>query len=185
MHLGDDLESHLRRLYRQAFERLAREGRIDEAVFVLAELLQARREALDYLEAHQRHAQAAELALAWDQPADLIVRLHCLAGDWRRAVAVARRDGAFANAVLQLEKKWPDAAHRLRGEWGEALAQQGDWLAAVNAVWPVQALRAQALAWLQAAESAEGRTGRAGIGAARPAAARHAGPPRRAAAGLA
>ncbi len=159
MHLGDDLESHLRRLYRQAFERLAREGRVDEAVFVLAELLQARREALDYLEAHQRHAQAAELALAWDQPADLIVRLHCLAGDWRRAVAVARRDRAFANAVLQLEKKWPDAARRLRGEWGEALAQQGDWLAAVNAVWPVEALRAKALEWLQAAESAEGELG--------------------------
>lgn len=159
MHLGDDLENHLRRLYRQAFERLSREGRIDEAVFVLAELLQARREALDYLEAHQRHAQAAELALAWDQPADLIVRLHCLAGDWRRAVAVARRDGAFANAVMQMEKKWPDAARRLRGEWGEALAQQGEWLAAVNAVWPVEALRAQALDWLQAAESAGGELG--------------------------
>lgn len=159
MHLGEDLESRLRRLYRQAFERLSREGRIDEAVFVLAELLQARREALDYLEAHQRHAQAAELALAWDQPADLIVRLHCLAGDWRRAVAVARRDRAFANAVIQLERKWPDAARRLRGEWGEALAQQGEWLAAVNAVWPVEALREQALDWLQAAESAGGELG--------------------------
>ena len=159
LHLGGDLESHLRRLYRQAYERLAREGRVDEAVFVLAELLQARREALDYLEANQRLAQAAELALAWDQPADLIVRLHCLAGDWRRAVAVARRDGAFANAVMQLEKKWPDAARRLRAEWGEALAQQGDWLGAVNAVWPVEALRAQAQHWLQAAESAEGELG--------------------------
>jgi len=159
LHLGDELENHLRRLYRQAYERLAREGRIDAAVFVLAELLRVRREALDYLEANQRHAQAAELALAWDQPADLIVRLLCLAGDWRRAVAVARRDHAFANAVLQLEKQWPDAARRLRGEWGEALAQQGDWLGAVNAVWPVPALRPQAQHWLQAAESAGGELG--------------------------
>jgi hypothetical protein len=159
IHLGDDLESHLRQRYRQAYERLARDGRIDEAVFVLAELLQARREALDYLEANQRYAQAAELALAWDQPADLIVRLHCLAGDWRRAIAVARRDRAFASAVMQLEGKWPDPARRLRAEWGEALAQQGDWLGAVNAVWPVEALRPQALDWLQAAESAGGELG--------------------------
>lgn len=153
---GSNLQEHLRQLYRRSFERLDREGRIDEAVFVLAELLNARQEALDYLERHERYAQAAELALAWDRPADVIVRLHCLAGDWQRALAVARRDNAFANAVLQLEKKWPDAAHRLRAEWGEALAQKGEWLAAVDAVWPAKTLRERAGAWLLAAESAGG-----------------------------
>lgn len=159
IHVSGEVGNHLRHLYRQAFERLAREGRIDEAAFVLAELLQERAQALDYLEAHQRLAQAAELALAWDRPAELIVRLLCLAGQWQRAVGVARRDRAFASAVLQMEARWPDAAQRLRGEWGEALAQQGDWLAAVNAVWPVEALRGQARGWLEAAEAAGGDLG--------------------------
>ena len=142
INLGNEFEAHLRQLYRKTFEKLDREGRVDEAVFVLAELLQARQEALDYLEKHQRHAQAAELALAWDWPPAVIVRLLCLSGDWRRALAVARRDNAFASAVLQMHDRWPDAANRLREEWGQALAQQGEWLKAVDAVWPVAALQA-------------------------------------------
>lgn len=155
--IDNELQTHLRTLYRQAFARLDREQRIDEAVFVLAELLNVKREALDYLEKHQRYAQAAELSLAWDMPPDVIVRLHCLAGDWRRAVAVARRDNAFATAVVQLEKRWPDVAHRLREEWGNALIQRGDWWGAVDAVWPVESLRAKAAQWLLTAESAGGR----------------------------
>ncbi|WP_454908918.1 bpX6 domain-containing protein [Variovorax gossypii] len=157
INLGNEFEAHLRQLYRKTFEKLDREGRVDEAVFVLAELLQSRQEALDYLEKHQRHAQAAELALAWDWPPAVIVRLLCLAGDWRRALAVARRDNAFASAVLQLQDRWPDAANRLREEWGQALSQQGEWLKAVDAVWPVVALREQAAAWLLAAEAAGGQ----------------------------
>lgn len=157
INLGSDFETHLRQLYRKTYEKLDREGRIDEAVFVLAELLQARQEALDYLEKHQRQAQAADLALAWDWPPAVIVRLLCLAGDWRRALAVARRDNAFASAVLQMQERWPDAANRLREEWGQALAQQGEWLKAVDAVWPVAALREQAAVWLLAAEAAGGQ----------------------------
>jgi hypothetical protein len=157
--LGDELQNHLRTLYRQAFAKLDREQRIDEAVFVLAELLNAKREALDYLERHRRFAQAAELALGWDMPPDVIVRLHCLANDWRRAVAVARRDNAFATAVVQLEQRWPDVARRLREEWGNALIQQGDWVRAVEVVWPVESLRTQAKQWLLTAESAGGRLG--------------------------
>lgn len=163
IHLGNDLNSYLRRLYRQSFEKLDREGRIDEAVFVLAELLEAKLEALDYLEKHGRHAQAAELALAWEQPADVIVRLHCLAGDWRRAVAVARRDNAFASAVLQLEKKWPDVAARLREEWAQALAARGDWLGALDVIWPLAGRRQQAVAWLMSAEAAGGRLSAAAL----------------------
>ena len=161
--LGMDAATYLRRLYRQSFEKLDREGRIDEAVFVLAELLESRTEALDYLEKHGRHAQAAELALAWDQPPEVIVRLHCLAGDWRRAVAVARRDNAFGNAVVQLEKKWPDVAARLREEWAQALAAQGEWLRAVEVIWPIAARRQQAAEWLLSAEAAGGRLGAAAL----------------------
>lgn len=159
MGFGDDIQAMLRQLYRQAFAKLDREKRIDEAVFVLAELLNAKTEALDYLEKHERFAQAAELALGWDMSADVIVRLQYLAGDWRKAIAVARRDNAFANAVLQLEKKWPQPALRLRQEWGRALTEQGDWLRAVDAVWPVESLREQAAEWLTMAERSGGVLG--------------------------
>ncbi|MEY4561165.1 MAG: hypothetical protein RLZZ618_442 [Pseudomonadota bacterium] len=157
--LGEDLDAHLRRLYRSTFEKLDREGRVDEACFVLAELLKSHMEALDYLEKKQRYRQAAELALAWDSAPDVIVRLHCLAGNWQHAVAVARRDNAFANAVLQLEKRWPDAAARLREEWARSLAVRGDWLGAVEVIWPLVPLRALAVDWLVNAESAGGRLG--------------------------
>ncbi len=152
IHLDDDMNTRLRQIYRKSFEQLDRKGLVDEAVFVLAELLNSRAEALDYLEKHQRHAQAAELALAWQMPAATIVRLRCLAGDWRMAVAVARRDNAFAAAVNMLDQKWPDAARRLRLEWGEYLAAQGDWLLAVDAVWSIEAARERAKEWLLCAE---------------------------------
>ena len=157
IHLGDDLESHLRALYRKAFEKFDREQRYDEAVFVLAELLNAKAEALDYLEKHQRFAQAAELALGWDMAPDVIVRLLCLSGDWRRALAVARRDDAFSTAIVQLEKRWPDVARRLREEWGNTLVERGDWVGAVDAVWPAESLRPEATKWLLTAEAAGGR----------------------------
>lgn len=157
--VGHDMEAHLRQIYRKTFEQLKRQKRVDEAVFVLAVLLNARQEALDYLEAEGRFAQAAELALAWDQPADVLVRLHCLAGDWRKALAIARRDQAFASAVRQLESKWPDAARQLRSEWGDALAQQGRWAAAIDAVWPAPELRDKAAQWLQSAERSGGVLG--------------------------
>lgn len=152
--LDEDLTAHLRRMYREAFAALDRQGRIDEAVFVLAELLNARQEALDYLVRHERHAQAAELALGWDMPPALIIRLLMLAGDQRRAVQVARRDGAFADAVQQLHDAHPALAAQLRLEWGQALVDGGQWLEAVEAVWPLREARGQALRWLRAAEQA-------------------------------
>ncbi|TQM10368.1 hypothetical protein FB548_2569 [Pseudoxanthomonas sp. 3HH-4] len=157
--LGPDLQDHLRGLYRRAFESFDRQGRIDEAVFVLAELLNARQEALDYLVRHERHAQAAELALGWEMPAAAIIRLLMLAGDVQRAVLVARRDGAFAAAIQMLQGTHAELADRLRSEWGHALVAQGDWLGAVEAVWTLPAMRAQATEWLLAAERAGGELG--------------------------
>lgn len=151
-----DLETHLKQVYRQSFERLDREGRIEEAVFVLAELLRARQEALDYLEKHQRYQQAADLALAWDMPTSAIVRLLCLAGDWQRALQVARRDNVFADTVILLETKWPEAAARLRLEWALALTEKGLWLQAVDVVWSMPAEHERATQWLLAAEAAGG-----------------------------
>lgn len=157
--LPDSIHAHLRRLYRQAFERLDRAGRVDEAVFVLAELLNARQEALDYLVKHQRAAQAAELALGWDMPAPSIVRLLLLAGDTARAVQVARRDDAFAATVGLLEGKHPELAAQLRLEWGHSLVARGDWLAAVETVWPLRSQRELATQWLLAAEKAGAELG--------------------------
>lgn len=156
VNFGPDLEQHLRGLYRRAAQQLETAGRLDEAVFVLAELLKARQEALDLLERHGRAADAAELALRWDMPPAQIVRLYALAGDWRRAVLVARRDNAFAAAVDLLQARWPQPAAQLRSEWAEALTAQGRWLEAVQVLWPQTAERARAAPWLDVAEAAGG-----------------------------
>jgi hypothetical protein len=151
--------TRLRALYRQAFERLDRAGRVDEAVFVLARLLEARQEALDYLLRHGRGVQAAELALAWDMPPATIVRLLLLAGDTHRALQVARRDDAFAAAVPLLQDSHPDLAAQLREDWGRSLVARGEWLAAVDAVWPLLQYRDRAIDWLRTAEASGNELG--------------------------
>lgn len=161
--LNDEIREHLRQVYRQSFNRLDREGRIEEAVFVLAELLNAHQEALDYLERHGRFEQAAGLALAWDSPASVIVRLLCLAGDWQQALHVARRDDAFADAVVLLQERWPEQAEQLRLEWAYHLTRQGLWLQAVDVIWSLPAERERAAQWLLAAEAAGGRLAAAAL----------------------
>ncbi len=152
--VSDNLHEHLQRLYRRSFEQLDRLGRVDEALYVLAELLGARQEALDYLTKHQRFKQAAQLALQWDMPAETLIRLLLQASEPERAVLVARRDNAFASAVQQLQGPHPQLADDLRLAWGHALVQSGNWLEAVNVVWPVPKARQQAAQWLLAAEQA-------------------------------
>lgn len=156
INFGQSLEQYLRTLYRRTFARLDAQGRIDEATFVLAELLRVRQEALDYLEKHGRFQQAAELAFGWDMPAVQIVRLQALAGQWRQAVLVARRDNVFAEAIAMLEKRWPEAAARLRLEWADSLAAQARWLDAVQALWPLTSERSRAAEWLAHVEAAGG-----------------------------
>lgn len=153
----EGLTEHLRQVYRRSYERLARENRIEEAVFVLAELLKERQEALDYLEKHARYQQAADLAMAWDMPAAVIVRLLCLAEHWQRALLVARRDNAFADAVALLQARQPQIADRLRLEWAESLIAKGLWLQAVEVVWSLPQERSRAAQWLLNAEAAGGR----------------------------
>jgi hypothetical protein len=156
---GPDLAAHLRRVYRQAFERLERAGRIDEAAFVLAELLHANAEAVDFLERHGRLRLAAELAEGRGLASDLVVRQWLLAGEGERAVAVARRTGAFASAVALLERKDPERARSLRLVWGELLAQSGDWARAVQVVRPLPEARALMGAWLERAVAGGGAVG--------------------------
>lgn len=143
------LMQHLRTLYRDAFERLDRAGRVDDAAFVLAELLNSSDEAVSYLERKGRLVTAAQVAEARELPADLVVRQWILAGDRKRAVAIARSRHAFASAVARLEHSHPETAALLRGLWGEWLASSGRYAAAVDAVSPVASLRHVANEWLE------------------------------------
>jgi len=71
----------LRQRYRDAAARLEREGRIDEAAFAFAELLNDVDAAIALLERHGHYAIAARLAEPRDLNAGLVVRLWFLAGE--------------------------------------------------------------------------------------------------------
>ncbi len=139
--LHEELFQHLRQIYRRCFERLDRARQITEAAFVLAELLQESEEAVSYLERHGQLRQAAELAESRNLAPGLVVRQWFLAGDKERAVAAARRSGAFADAVLRLERNHKKRALVLRLLWARSLSETGDYEAAVNALWPVERAR--------------------------------------------
>jgi len=147
-----ELQNYLRQSYRQLFARLEREGRIDEATYVLAELLKSGVEAVDFLEKHGRLKQAAQLAQTLDLAPEIKVRLWFLAGDTERAIRTARLYGAFADAVRRLEKHQDGAADALREQWAEYLAERGDLAEAADAIWPLKAKRYRALDWLLQAE---------------------------------
>lgn len=146
---GQAVYSALKERYRAAFKRLEREGRIDEAAFVLTELLGAHEEAVSFLEKHGRLKLAAELAEGRGLAPGLVVRQWLLARDIQRAVAIARRSGAFPDAVLRLERTHPDEARTLRLLWAETLAEAGDYLRAAVVVWPLEDARPLARAWLE------------------------------------
>ncbi|MCI0487186.1 MAG: hypothetical protein L0229_11365 [Blastocatellia bacterium] len=149
--VGDDLMSEIRQLYRSSFERLEAQGRIEEAAFVLAELLHSNEEAVAFLERHGRLRLAAEMAEARGLPPGLIVRQWFLAGDRERAIHIARRTKSFADAVIRLERTDKKQAEVLRLLWAASLADAGDYVAAVEAAWPVEGARTLALTWMEKA----------------------------------
>ncbi|MFE6871285.1 bpX6 domain-containing protein [Kitasatospora sp. NPDC057692] len=133
--------AHLTGLYRGAADRLESQGRIDEAAYVLADLLDAPAEAVALLERHGRLTAAAELAEGRDLPAELVVRLWWRAGERERAVRTAHRRGVFATAVDRLAATDPQAARALRAAWAEHCRAAGDRLGAVEVAWPDPGLR--------------------------------------------
>lgn len=149
----------LKERYRRAFERLRDRGDIEKAAFVLAELLHADEEAVSFLEKHGKLRLAAELAEARQLPPGLVVRQWFLAREAGRAVRLARRHGAFADAVARLEQTHPDAARALRMMWADSLAEAGAYPAAVDVVWPVEQARPLALGWLDRAIAVGGASG--------------------------
>jgi hypothetical protein len=84
--LGQSLYSHLNQLYRSTFRRLEAQGRIEEAAFVLAELLRANEEAVAFLERHGRLLQAAEIAEARELAPEIVIRQWFVAGEKQRAI---------------------------------------------------------------------------------------------------
>ncbi len=157
--LGSELEQYLRTTYRRTFERLDREGKIDEATFVLAELLKCGGEAVDYLEKKGRVKQAAQLAETMELAPEIAVRLWCMAGNVERAVQLARLGQAFAAAVQLLERRQSPQAPAMRLLWAEDLALRGQLTEAAEAIWPLPEQHGKALAWLLEGERAGGTLG--------------------------
>lgn len=149
--LGDDVMALLYQLYRAAFNRLEAQNRIEEAAFVLAELLRANEEAVAFLERHGKLKLAAELAEARELPPGLVVRQWFIAGDIQRAIGIARRTQAFADAVLRLERKNKGQAPKLRVMWAESLAEGGNYAGAVDVIWPIKEERTRAREWMDCA----------------------------------
>jgi len=150
--LGNDLYVYLQQLYRSTVDRLVAQNRIEEAAFVLAELLRDNAEAVAFLERHGKLRLAAELAEARDLPPGLVVRQWFIAGDVQRAVRIARRKQAFGDAVVRLErKKNNQQAEELRVLWAESLAAGGNYAGAVDVVWPIQSQRLRAREWMDSA----------------------------------
>jgi hypothetical protein len=157
--LGGDVYKLLQERYRRAFDRLAASGEIEKAAFVLAELLNANEEAVQFLERHKRLRLAAEIAEARNLPPGLIIRQWFLAGERMRAVRIAQRTGAFADAVIRIEASSKKEAKLLRLLWANRLASGGLYAAAVDAAWPVEEARSLALSWIDRAIEAGGPAG--------------------------
>lgn len=151
INFGPDVDARLREIYRRAFERLRDEGKIERAAFVLAELLQNSEEAVGFLESHGKLDLAAQIAEARGLPPGLVVRQLWIAGKRERALNYARAFGAFADALVRLEKdpKRRADAVALRLFWGDFLAKSGDFASAIEAVWPIEEGKPFARKWLQ------------------------------------
>lgn len=148
--LANDVFQDLKQRYRAAAERLEREGKIDDAAFVLAELLHQSAEAVALLERHGRWKQAAELAALRNLDPALQVRLRLLAGDRAGALALARRHNVYAAVVSHLQSKalGPEADW-LRIHWAEHLASSGDFVQAVTVIAPVPRTRHLLARWVE------------------------------------
>lgn len=157
--LDAQLQEHLRQMYRRAFINLDREGKIDEAAFVLAELLKQGEEAADYLERKGRFKQAAQMAELMELQAAIAVRLWFRAGNVERALALARLHNAHAEALAKLEQSGHPHAAEFRLQWAEDLATRGFMAQAVEAIWPLPEQRGRALQWIRMAEAADGYLG--------------------------
>lgn len=146
--LEDTWFHDLRQLYRQTFERLVAQNRIEEAAFVLAELLKSSVEAVEFFEKHGKFHLAAQLAESRELAPDIIVRQWFLAGEKKRAIQLAVRHNCFEYVVTKLERENHPQAAVLREIWAENLAASGNFAAAVNTIWQIAEKRDLAAVWI-------------------------------------
>ena len=157
--VGGDLFGDLRGMYRRAFEKLDERGDVEKAAFVLAELLHENQEAVAYLERHERWQLAAEIAEARGLPPAMVVRQWFLAKNRERAMAIARREGVFADAVARLSASHPEEAEALRLLWADALATAGDLGAAITVAESCARAAELVRAWVELAVEGGGTLG--------------------------
>lgn len=157
--LGANIYNYLRDLYRQTFKRLEAQGQVEEAAFVLSELLDAQAEAVSFLAKHGRLRLAAEIAEAKNLSPAMAIRLWWLAKEPKRALALAIRTGELEQAVRQLSNTDPQEAEKLRFMWAKHLASSGKYLAAAEAAWPTIMGRSLAEAWWNQAIELGGTAG--------------------------
>ncbi len=148
INLEDEWFNRLREIYRQSFERLESQGRIEEASFVLAELLKSNAEAVEFLSKHGKYRLAAQLAEARELPKETVVRQWFLAGEKMRAVRLAILYNCFEYAVTKLEQANSETGSELREIWAESLAGNGNFPAAVDVIWKLEAKRTRAKDWI-------------------------------------
>ncbi len=149
VHLENEWFDSLRQLYRQTFDRLVAQNRIEEAAFVLAELLKSNHEAVEFLEKHGKFRLAAELAESRNLSKEIIVRQWFLAGEKRKAVQLAVLHNCFEYVVTQMEKQNHANAAELREIWAENLAESGNFTAAINTLWKLENRREKAKDWIE------------------------------------
>ncbi|MDP2310713.1 MAG: bpX6 domain-containing protein [Pseudomonadota bacterium] len=157
--VDDHVLKLLRDMYQRALDKLVAEGRIEEAAFVLVELLRDHRRAIDLLEKHEKWAVAAEIAEAAQLGPEVAARLWVRAGKLDRAVSLARRTGSFAACLAVIETADADRGLAFRAAYAAHLAAAGDPAGAVGICWNAPTLRPLAMRWLDDALAAGGAAG--------------------------
>lgn len=138
---GPEVQSYLRNMYQEAARDLEAAGQIDEAAFVLAELLHDVLECIALLERHKRFETAAAFAENRAIQPALTIRLWWLAGDRLRAMRLARKSNEYALVLERLVESDPENAHQFRLGWVDELERSGNVHAAVAVGWPDERIR--------------------------------------------
>ncbi|MBU6954480.1 bpX6 domain-containing protein [Hahella sp. HN01] len=156
IYVQDESMSLLERTYEQAFKRLDAAGKIEEAAFVLADLLRKYERAVDYLEKHGRFKLAAELAEGQQLFPARVVRQWLLAGDTARAIAIVRQTECYRAVLDLLHRHAPEEAARMRWEFASQQAAEGAFHEAVTLAWPLEDKRDEVIEWINRAVSEGG-----------------------------
>lgn len=134
---GEQFYQYLQDIYQNAYEKLLRQGDIEQAAFVLAELLGDISGAIDLFEKNGQIQKAAELAEALGTP-EQAIRLWLKLGNKERVISIAKKFDAYQSAISALENKNMKAeSFILRDLYAEDLIARGDYEAAVEALWPL------------------------------------------------